>query len=469
VKAEAHSLMQDLYLIRRSDESVWVYSPCGQNRWQLSRLSAVQLTKVKHVLCHGPKGWSVQDQSPGKHGGSSCLIVPAGGQGVTPQSGTLADSTPPMGLWRSSDGKCEYTLSDSFPHCPPLELPFVVEEPFITVRFLEASSVSRLEIKFTNKALTDDGMERVFAKLTDMLLNLAKRPETSMYIVCDLRDAAVPGMRHVRRFMAFAHERGDIMDLFIRGNAIILKPSGFVGSALVHIIKMLQKVLQAAWPETIAPNEEEGNKFLAQLSPAAVACKDEGLKVPNVVLGQVREPDVKDTPAAHQPCQVPEPDAKDAQLPHQPDRALGPLLPDVRGAPNTLDKLGPQPLSSTSTGITDAVFDAEKDSDASPVDNNTQDRGETNNARSPMRRQVSRKRSNAVTHPDLMKLEVPVWVAMGHRSNNQVRPACMDSKEHDAESVIEDARDPVLCGCSCKSKEQYSLQPQLQALFTLVG
>lgn len=449
--------MPNLYLIRRSDEAVWVYSRCGPGKWQLSRMATSQSSKVKLVLLRGPKGWMVQDQSPGKMGGSSCYAVPVGGAGTNPQSGTLADGSPPLGLWQSPDGKCEYTLSDSYPRHSPLQSPIVLQEPFVTVTITETASKSRLDVKFANQSITDDGLDRLFSKLGDVLVNLARRPDTTMVITCDLREASVPGMRHVRKFMAFAKDKGDIMDLFIRGNAMILKPTGFVGNAIVNVVKMLQRVLQAAWPETIVPGEEEATRFLETLPVKPLATEE----------GTPPASDMKDTSPAMSVVMDTKPVVSNVVV----GEVTNP--PTVKKDVITLpEQVAPQllPFSSPTHGVADVANDAELPwqplkTDTLVKNNNV---SKNNNTSSPNRRYVTRKRNNAVTHPDLMKLEVPVWVAMGYKSNRSPQ-GCVDSRVQDVESIMEGERDPVLCGCSCKSKEDYALQPQLQALFALAG
>lgn len=155
-------------------------------------------------------------------------------------------------------------LTSTLPTCPPLDNPMSIEEPFLRLTLTRQGPASRLEVKMLNRPITDEGLDNIMVWAKTLLIELARRPEMTMMVVTDMTEAGVPAMRHVKRFMAWAKENGDLMNFSIRGNAIVLKPSGFVGHALVNIIKMVQRLLQATWPETLVPTVEEADKFLAQ-------------------------------------------------------------------------------------------------------------------------------------------------------------------------------------------------------------
>mmetsp|Transcript_84383 Transcript_84383/g.261020 ORF Transcript_84383/g.261020 Transcript_84383/m.261020 type:complete len:420 (+) Transcript_84383:106-1365(+) len=419
--------MPTLYLIDCSDGAVRVLSEYGQDRWLSSRWSPLFLKSRRHVLLRGPEGWRLQDQSPGP-GYGRCLLLPAGGG---------AGSSPPLGAWRSADGKCEFILSDRCSECPPLQK-VEAEEGFVSMTYVEKGDTSRLDIKLKKGSITDDRLERVLSRSKEVLISLARRPQMTLMMTFDLQEAAVPSMKYVRRFIAFAQETGDILSLVVRGNAMIVKPTGIVGNAFVSIIKMMQRILQADWPETIVPSMDEANQFLARLRPTVF--KDEEHVASGIVLGEVQKSSkVQDGPAA--PMQV-SPQILPLQSPPATRLAEAARHPGLCRAKSTGS------LRSSKTGAsTNALTDA---------------------CSSSSRWHAPRRRPNTATHPDLAKLEVPVWVAMGYGSR-RVQPGLTDSKVSEADADIEGEREPVLCSCSCKSKGNSASQPRLRTLFALGG
>mmetsp|Transcript_51070 Transcript_51070/g.145794 ORF Transcript_51070/g.145794 Transcript_51070/m.145794 type:complete len:424 (-) Transcript_51070:159-1430(-) len=423
--------MHDLYFIRRSDEAVWVYSACGEGRWRRSRMAPCQTSKVRHMLLRGPKGWMVQDQSPGKHAGGSCIAVPSA-SASTAEAAQGSGSLPPLGLWRSADSKCEFTLSDRCPECPPIESPMLLEASFATLRFAERGSSSRLEVRFANKSITDERLELVFTKARELLLNLARRPDMTLLVLWDLRDAGVPGMRHVRKFMAFAKEMGDLLDLFVRGNAIVLKPTGLAGSAMVSIIRMLQRILQAAWPECIVPTIEEADRFLVQ-QPASATHLEAGawLETVDVKLTELHAAPPDGEPAAPPRGPAPEPERGVCTPPRQQQELKN---------------------NSRVPGDSKGVVGSCKDFTHS------------------FRRSAARVRPGSVAAPELLRLEVPVWAEMGYRPRAR-RAGSVDSKVVEPEvpdrSAAEAGREEVLCSCTVKRRARFAPKAQPLAHFSL--
>jgi len=254
--------MPDFYLVRCADGTVSGFSEQGHGKWFNTRLPQLMASKTRHVLHHGAQGWLVQDQSPGMHG-SCCIAVP------------IADhahedgAQPPTGSWWSADGRTEYMLTSARPTYPPMDSQMSIEVPFVRCTFTREGPASRMDVRMFNRPITDECLDKMLPWGKTVLLELGRRPEMFLMLMTDLTESGVPAMKHVKRFMAWAKEVGDLMNLSIRGNAIVLKPTGFMGQALVGIIKMLQRILQATWPETLVPTREEADTFLAQHQPVS--------------------------------------------------------------------------------------------------------------------------------------------------------------------------------------------------------
>jgi len=250
-----------LYFIG-SDSSVWTYSPTGDWSWQFSRLSACQRARNTFVLKYGKRGvdecWVLLDQSPGAKGAVIGHPLPA-------EFGADNRRHPPFGRWRIWNEI--FSLVDRPPEEPGSvdNLPLRFEAPFGVITYTEQGRVARIELIMRSGAVTDEGLEQVLGKIAWVLRNLAKRPSMALFIRSDVREASVPAVRHIRRFLAFMQEMGPEFVLTGRGSAIVVRASGFLGSTLLSLIRMVQRMLPPPWPESLVTSMEDAEAFLAEL------------------------------------------------------------------------------------------------------------------------------------------------------------------------------------------------------------
>lgn len=403
--------MPDFYLVRCSDGVVSTFSEQGPGKWLMSRLPPAMLPKFRHVLHCGAKGWMVQDQSPGLHSGG-CIAVP------DTENVHQDSSQPPVGSWRSTDGRTEFTLTQIRPMCPALDSQMSIEVPGIRLTFTRLRPASRLDIKFFNRPITDGCLDKLLVWGKSLLVELGRRPEMTVMIITDLTEASVPAMRHVKRFMAWAKENGEIMNLPIRGNAIVLRPGGFVGQALVSIIKMIQRILQAAWPETLVPTREEADSFLAQHQPSSdfVAAEPD----PAVAVPPTTDTSVANASTAHAPAVVGN-SFRDYEQQCSSGSPGSTVFSGSQGSasttapPSDSELTSPQPLTTVPAApdqknrrcqSTSALHGRESGVSSTAYRTSRQSGAANGKHRS--------SRTSSIA-PELAQLDVPVWVNMGYR------------------------------------------------------
>merc|ERR1719223_391776 len=117
--------------------------------------------------------------------------------------------------------------------------------------------------------ITDESLEDVLQRFRALLQNLAQRPTMVLVIRSDARVAAVPAWRHVRRFLGFIQENGSEFVLVGRGSVIVLG-RGVLASALLGMIRMVQRLLPAPWPESTVNTMEEAQAFLSEITHACL-------------------------------------------------------------------------------------------------------------------------------------------------------------------------------------------------------
>eukprot|EP00408_Alexandrium_pacificum_P023815 CAMPEP_0171189850 /NCGR_PEP_ID=MMETSP0790-20130122/18558_1 /TAXON_ID=2925 /ORGANISM="Alexandrium catenella, Strain OF101" /LENGTH=410 /DNA_ID=CAMNT_0011654973 /DNA_START=60 /DNA_END=1288 /DNA_ORIENTATION=+ len=241
-----------LYFVCNHDKIVFTFSPAEEGEWRFSRLSLFQKNKglERFVLLYRTveqtDGWIVMDQTHSK------------GEVVGRPCKELADSQQPEGPQLSG--------------CPPMhpglviDRAFPLEVPFATVNYSEEGPVARLEVTMHNVPIVDEVLEQVLARLASLLQNLAQRPEMVLFIRSDARNSAVPAVRHIKRFLGFVQENGSEFVLVGRGHAIVLSPKGIFGNTLVSILRLVQRLFPAPWPESTVPTMEAAEEFVAELA-----------------------------------------------------------------------------------------------------------------------------------------------------------------------------------------------------------
>jgi hypothetical protein len=252
--------MGDLYFIEYPGKLVYTYSRRDDGTWRMSRIAPCQNTKLVWVLLYSKDkaSWVVQDQSPGSKSESLGLPIVAAGVEQSPEF-------PPLGSWRFAGYRCEVT--DSMPLHPCLDpFPATMDVPFATLRYSETGNIARLDTKVNNTVITDEALEDLLRKLANVARNLATRPAMILLLHSDGNDAAMPSFSQIRRFLAWIQENGPELFLIGRGSAIVLKPRGVIGYALVNIVRMVQRMLPPPWPEVIVNTSEEAEAFLEQHS-----------------------------------------------------------------------------------------------------------------------------------------------------------------------------------------------------------
>lgn len=260
----------NLYFVDK-DKLVWTYSPSGASSWRFSRLSPCQREKNAFVLQVGNSGpgedpgWTVQDQTGGAR---RATVI---GTPVPENWGREDQMCPPLGDWRIWGSR--FTLLDRPPFDPgPLtRLPIVVEAPFGELRYDEDGTVARLDVRMTPSPVTDESLEDLLGRVERLLRNLAQRASMVLVICSDVRDASVPSLRHVRRFLAFMQELGPDFVLVGRASAIIVRTSGLWGSTLLALIRMVQRLLPPPWPERLTSDSVGANGFLKDIAQEHVS------------------------------------------------------------------------------------------------------------------------------------------------------------------------------------------------------
>jgi len=212
-----------------------------------------------------PPAWAVQDQS---RGGINGDII---GRPAPTSQATQDARCPPMGIWRLWGS--QFTLTNCKPRHMPLDFSalFPLQVPFATLHYYEENCIARLEVTMHNEPISDDTFEYVLSRFKGLIQNLAQRPEMILFIRSDARNSALPATRHIKRFLAFVQDNGSEFVLVGRGNAIVLRSRGFIGSSLAAIVRFVQRFFPSPWPETTVSTMEEAEEFLAGLAADAKA------------------------------------------------------------------------------------------------------------------------------------------------------------------------------------------------------
>jgi len=250
--------MDQLFLTKKRNLEVTVYSLTGNNTWKMVRMPERCLEKVHITMAFESGGWQVKD-------GGKVTLVPR-----TPKAEQSCD-TPPLGDWQEVAGKKEeFSLSQ----LPPSNIDPVpsqmMELPFIHIDYREESAVAKVSFIFQPAPIVDEVLEELLEKFKTIILNLSQRPEMTLIMKVSLQQAATPAIRHAKRLIAFSQALGPSLFLIGRGLAVILKPRGLLGHALLNIVKMIQRAAPAPWPECIVPTEHQADEFLAALVPKPI-------------------------------------------------------------------------------------------------------------------------------------------------------------------------------------------------------
>lgn len=270
----ANDPQRRLFFVSFYSKIVFTYSAEGDGTWRFSRLSACQRPKNVFVLVYRPAenkvgdktvevdGWVIQDRTPTLTGSERRELIgcPAGSIQNLEQNSAF----PLLGPWTIWGSFFE--LTDRMPEHAPLDFPPAADLPFLGIEYSEDGNIARLDIEVRSAAIEDESFEQVLRIFHIVLENLAQRPRMVLLIRADARNAAVPAMRHIRRYLAFIQENGSEFILVGRGNAIVLKPRTVLGMTLVSIVRMVQKLFPPPWPEVILPTMEQGEAFLADLA-----------------------------------------------------------------------------------------------------------------------------------------------------------------------------------------------------------
>lgn len=252
--------MGDLYFIEQPSKVVFVYSPYETGSWRLSRVAACQRKKLIWVLQYSQerKQWVLQDASPG----SKKEIM--GSPMVSDAAGAQDTNRPPLGDWRV--GGYRFEVTDRMPWYAPLDPPPRIEAPFAVVQYSESGNIGRLDTKMNSTAITDEALEELLSKMSEVVHNLGRRPTMVLLLHSDAQDASVPTFKQIRRFLDWIQANGPELFLVGRGSSILLRPTGILSYTLVSIIKMVQRMLPPPWPEAIVSTSEEAEAFLEEHS-----------------------------------------------------------------------------------------------------------------------------------------------------------------------------------------------------------
>eukprot|EP00928_Gymnodinium_smaydae_P081561 TRINITY_DN65058_c0_g1_i1.p1 TRINITY_DN65058_c0_g1~~TRINITY_DN65058_c0_g1_i1.p1 ORF type:complete len:456 (+),score=45.97 TRINITY_DN65058_c0_g1_i1:27-1370(+) len=254
--------MGDVFLIRERDGCCFVYSLSEGNVWVSTRLPPRQVGKDNNILCRTGRGWVFQDQ--GLFGRYAKITL------TQAATDAIDDPTrPTRGLWRNVDGKESYTLTDIEPVVPipdPLTSEVCIAYPGCCVRFFGVGNSWRMYVNLLSVPLEDDQVDDILKRCGVVLATLAQRPRTILTIFSDGLHAAVPSIRTVSRFMQFAGpECGMYFYVLCRGHAIVLPSTGLAASSLLSIVRTVQRLMPAPWPETLVPARTEAETFLQSL------------------------------------------------------------------------------------------------------------------------------------------------------------------------------------------------------------
>jgi hypothetical protein len=256
--------MSDLFLVRRPTDAVLLLRPLGNGTWDFCRRPPVERKKAKNTLRFGADGWALVDDTSGQPG--AILYRPV--DGATTQD---ADR-PPLGPWRRmppSKGESgeECTLTDAEPAYTKIGDPNMLQAPFADISVADTGDIVRIEAALKRTPVTDDSFDILLKRFKELILGLVRRPRVILMLHLSMQDAAVPSMRHVKQFMNFVGENSWVIGMLVRGVAIVLKPQGYSGYALLNIVKMVLRLLPAPWQTGILPTNEEGRAFLDGLVP----------------------------------------------------------------------------------------------------------------------------------------------------------------------------------------------------------
>jgi len=225
------------------------------------RIPPKQERKVIFMLRRGTHGWGVEDVSPGAKLATPMLLPDA------PKE-MQSEATPPLGSWTATGtNKLEFELMDVLP-CPPkaLILPVLLETSFVTLHYSEEGNVGLLILTAHKPAIKDSDVDAFMKCMKELMLNVAARPEMVVLLQLVLQDAAVPTMRHIRRLIAYVtHDIGECLFLCCRGNAIVIKPLSLVAKGVIRVVKMIEKMLPAPWPDCIVSDTAAAEAFLREI------------------------------------------------------------------------------------------------------------------------------------------------------------------------------------------------------------
>eukprot|EP00928_Gymnodinium_smaydae_P054187 TRINITY_DN38005_c0_g1_i1.p1 TRINITY_DN38005_c0_g1~~TRINITY_DN38005_c0_g1_i1.p1 ORF type:complete len:411 (+),score=74.67 TRINITY_DN38005_c0_g1_i1:82-1314(+) len=274
--------MAVLYFVDQCDKSVFTYAAETQGQWRFSRLSKFHKDKgmEKFIMFEDSgEGWVLQDQSLNAKGevigrpASGCSVS-AGERGDAGGELLKSRHIPPLGKWLIWGAPFQLTEKEPV-DSPPLTSPLDIEVPFAKLHYFERGDEARLEVLMNSTPIEDDTLEEALSNFRGILENLARRPRMILLIRSDARDCAVPSVRHIRRFLAFIKENGSEFVLVGRGHAIVLNSRGWLGSVLLQILRLVQRMFPAPWPETVVSSCEDAEAWLAKLAADEPRLPDE--------------------------------------------------------------------------------------------------------------------------------------------------------------------------------------------------
>lgn len=255
--------MSVLYLTCDLDGVVFTFTAVENSTWQFSRLSKFHRDNGKDIFIlrqenEGSTRWVLENQS----GQPSVFGTPKYSGHGPPFRGS---PSPPRGMW--TVWGCPFILSDTMPQRDAIPSPFTFEVPFAKMHFHEEGHLGYLDIEVFNVGIEDEHLDEILLSLRKVLVNLAQRPEMVLLLRTDARAAPMPSMRHVQKFLAFIQkEVGTECVLVGRGSAIVLVPSTFLGTAVLRLVQLVQRMLPAPYPQAIVGSMEEADAFLANIA-----------------------------------------------------------------------------------------------------------------------------------------------------------------------------------------------------------
>jgi hypothetical protein len=228
------------------------------------RIPPKQESKVVFMLRRGEHGWGVEDVSPGAKVAQPMLLPDA------PKEMQSTD-TPPLGPWTATGtNRLAFELMEVHPFPPQaLVLPVLLQTSFVTLDYSEEGNVGWLVLTAHKPTITDSEVDAVMKCMKDLMLNVAARADMVVLLQLVLHDAAVPTMRHIKRLISYVtNDIGECLFLCCRGNAIVIKPQSLVARGVIKVVKMLQKMLPAPWPDCIVPDTAAAQAFLDDIRAA---------------------------------------------------------------------------------------------------------------------------------------------------------------------------------------------------------